>query len=300
MTERCDYYADQEVDLLDLDEEAAVELDDSGAMHQLPEMLIDERITRRPLQANFIRATMPIKDRCVRELFKLAFLVGLDIPNADVPVYCFLDMFRKNFLRVRSLTDDDMDLIPQSSKSKIYNKVDILVILQRTDFSAFGTLIPQPWKAIRHIVVDNIPDAASMRPLFNYMPEAISVTISFNLPISLSSVVQAIPPKIKTLSIPTMVSDIPEGSASKLGNVTSLALGNVSSPFKCHIFSKTRTKFECLAVGGSNQIYPDFFGIVESSSTKLQVLDLSDTNLLTNDLLLCLGVASSPVLRILI
>jgi hypothetical protein len=248
-----------------------------------------------------IHALTPVPEDCVELAMQQPLIEAIDFPATDVPLRLFLNMPYKVAVRIGSITDRFYDKIPQESLKNILFNAEVLLLEKETTSAIFGTLIPHATDALKHVNVTTVgSDAeADIQTIFHYAPNLACLIIAFPVPVCLSTFIEYAPISLNTLNIRSPVTDQPERGSHKIGSVELLVLNMVSGRFECNFFAATRNTFMMLLLQRSAGLnVASFLPTLYRSATKLQVLDLSLTNLLTDELLQTLVNANCNFIRV--
>jgi hypothetical protein len=236
----------------------------------------------------------------IRPTMSAACLNVLDLPETQVPLPCFHNLpCSKEVVRVGSLCyDPPRDQLLDDELRIIFAQVKNLILVKQVNFSAIGTVIPYPTAAVKHLDLD-LEDEGAFRVVCHYAPQLASVVVSFNCATSLQMLDRILPPSLKKLHIRSEVENPREDGQKDFKFVHSLALESISTTFDYSFFGNTTTQFKELTLQNATNIsMSNVFSAVSYSSLELEVLNLSHTNVLT-DQLLALLASRCEFLRVL-
>jgi hypothetical protein len=248
---------------------------------------------------NYLTASVGLPPNHIEPLMNSLTFSGLDIPDTILPLSSFHNMSCvKKIVRVGSIArDPESYKLDEAGLRHIFRKVKNLILVDRLDAKAIGTIIPYPTEALKHIEV-MLNGEGELRLVCHYAPKLLSLIATFEETISLLTLHKIIPESLRKLHIQTAVYN-PSGNEIKLQSVDQLTLESISTSFDYTFFENPTKQYKELALKNSNRIpITTIFGVVTRSNLELQILNLSNTNVLRDELLSHLA-STCELLRVL-
>jgi hypothetical protein len=235
---------------------------------------------------NYLIASVPILSHHIEALMYSCLFSGLDIPDTVLPLSLFHNLpCVTNTVRVGSVFRDPyFDELNETALRRIFRKVKNLILVNPMNLTAMVTIIPYPTEALKHIEI-MLNGEGELRVVCHYAPKLLSIIATFEKTISLPTLHKIIPESLRKLHIRSLVHN-PAGTEHKLQSVNQIALEGLSTSFDFTFFEKTSQQFKELTLQNTTQIPMNtLVRALTRSNLEMQILNLNNTNVLTDELL---------------